>query len=72
MSADTIHQLEEFKRRIQAMCEGVLLCKKLPETRHIHVLWITDDKVALGDQTLTLTPEEMNEIFRFIIKERFL
>jgi len=66
-------QLEEFKRRIQTMCRQIeLFDGEVPYTRSPWTLVIGKDQVGLGDCTIQITSEEMNEIFRFIIKERFL
>lgn len=65
-------EIEEFKRRIHNMCDQIKLVDKVPSCRRAHTLYINDNKVGLGDCTISVTPEEMNEIFRFIIKGRFL
>ena len=68
----TPDQIEEFKRRIQVMCRQVeLYDNKVPTSRSARTLVIGKNQVGLGDVTMDVTPEEMNEIFRFIIKERF-
>lgn len=55
------------------MCRQIELHDdKVPTTRSPWTLVIGKDQVGLGDRTIDVTPEEMNEIFRFIIKERFL
>ena len=67
------NKIEEFKRRIQAMCRQIELHDdKVPTSRSAWTLVIGKDQVGLGDCTIDITPEEMNEIFRFIIKERYL
>ena len=65
-------EIGEFKRRIQTMCDQIELVDKIPDCSPARILHISKDQVGLGDWTLTVTPAEMNEIMRFIIKGRFL
>jgi len=58
--------IDDFKRRINAMCDKIKLVDKVPNDRPARTLFISDDEVGLGDCTMKVTKDEMNEIFRFI------
>lgn len=63
------NKIDEFKRRIHVMCRTIeLFDDKVPISRSAWTLCIGKNQVGLGDCTMDVTPDEMNEILRFIAK----
>ena len=62
------NKIDEFKTRINVMCDQIELTERVPDCRPARTLYISDNQVGLGDCTMTVTPAEMNEILRFIAK----
>ena len=67
----TDFQVDEFERRISAMCKGVKFADKIPDYRNAYILFITENQVALGDCRLTLTDTQMKRIYKHLITGKY-